>query len=142
MAVYGKFFDLSGQNALVSMLVSLLMLYFLRMVKERGGIAGAFFKALIVFCALAWVTVLRGAYGLCVVGLVAIFYLFYHRNGWKIFLGALVSLLYVTGPLAFYGVWCYDGLRKDSIPKYAYYWFYPVHLLVLGGGVMMFFLPH
>ena len=40
--------------------------------------------------------------------------------------------MYVTGPIAFYGIWCYTGERKDRINKYVYYAFYPLHLLVLG----------
>ena len=40
--------------------------------------------------------------------------------------------MYVTGPIAFYGIWCYNGVRKDRINKYVYYAFYPLHLLVLG----------
>lgn len=137
LAVYGKPLDLSGQNALVSMTVSLLMLYFLRMLKERKGIAGVLLRVFIVLCGVAWVSVLRGAYGLCLVLLAAVFYLFHMKNGWKLFLGVIVSLLYVTGPLAFYGIWCYDGVRKNRIPKYMYYWFYPVHLLVLAGAARM-----
>lgn len=38
----------------------------------------------------------------------------------------------VTGPLAFYGIWCYNEVRTDRIPRYAYYLFYPLHLLALG----------
>jgi len=40
--------------------------------------------------------------------------------------------MYVTGPIAFYGIWCCTGERKDYINKYVYYAFYPLHLLVLG----------
>ena len=47
-------------------------------------------------------------------------------------LGCIISLMYVTGPIAFYGIWCYTGERKDRINKYVYYAFYPLHLLVLG----------
>ena len=47
-------------------------------------------------------------------------------------MGVVVSLLYVTGPLAFYGIYCYNGQRRNRIPKYVYYVFYPLHLLVLG----------
>ncbi len=131
MAVNGKLADWSGQNGLVSMAVSLLMLYFLEMLKEKKGLQYAFGKGLIVLCAVLWVSLLRAQYGLCVVLLAAIFYLLYAKPVWKTFLGILVSLLYVTGPLSFYGIWCYTGERKDRIPKYVYYLFYPLHFLVL-----------
>ena len=39
--------------------------------------------------------------------------------------------MYVTGPLAFYGLWCYNGERKNRINKYIYYAVYPVSLLVM-----------
>lgn len=130
---YEKPFDLSGQNALFSMVVSLLMLYFLKQFAERGGPGGVLLKVLIVGCAVIWVSLFRAGFGLCIVLLTAVFYLGYSRNVLKTILGAAISLLYVTGPLSFYGIWCYDGTRKDRIPKYAYYVFYPLHLLVLWG---------
>lgn len=133
LANYGRLFDLSGQNALFSMVVSLLMLYFLKRFAERGGAGGAFLKVLIVLCAVIWVSLLRAGFGLCIVLLAAIFYLGYSRNILKTFLGIIVSLLYVTGPLAFYGIWCYDGTRENRLPKYTYYIFYPLHLLILWG---------
>lgn len=137
LAVYQKSWDLRGQNALFSLAVSLLMLYFLRMLEEKRGIGGILARLLVVFCAVSWVTFLRAGYGLCVVLLAAVFYLFRESSGWKMALGIPVSLLYVTGPLAFYGIWCYDGERKDRIPKYVYYAFYPLHLLILAGVGMM-----
>lgn len=138
LAVCGKPFDLSGQNALFSMTVCLCLLYLLCIAKKRRGISGVFMKVFFVLCAVAWVSLLHAAYGLCLVLLTAVFYLFYSRNGWKTFLGAAVSLLYVTGPLAFYGIWCYNGVRKDRIPKYVYYGFYPMHLLALWGISMAY----
>ncbi|HCT92611.1 MAG TPA: hypothetical protein DF613_14715 [Lachnospiraceae bacterium] len=133
LAVYGKLWDLSGQNALFSMAVSLLMLYFLRMVQEKKGAAGILLRLLIVGSGVFWVSLLRANCGLCVVLLTAVFYLLYGKNTWKTILGILISLLYVTGPLAFYGIWCYNEVRKNKIPGYAYYLFYPLHLLLLGG---------
>lgn len=132
LANYGRVWDTSGQNELFSMAVSLLMLYFLRMMEEKKGMIGVLLKALIVQCAVLWVTVLRAGGGLCVVLMAAVFYLFYSRSVLKTVLGALLGLLYVTAPLSFYGIWCYDGTRKNKLPKYAYYAFYPLHLLVLG----------
>lgn len=133
LANYRKVWDLTGQNALFSMAIGLLMLYFLRMFQEKKGAGGILMKAVIVLCAVAWVSILRAGFGLCIVLLAAVFYLFDTRSMLKTLLGAAVSLLYVTGPLAFYGLWCYNGVRKNRVPKYAYYLFYPVHLAVLGG---------
>lgn len=137
LANYGRFFDLSGQNALFSMVVSLLMLYFLKRFAERGGAGGILLKALIIMSAVIWVSLFRAGFGLCIVLLAAVFYLGYSRNVLKTFLGIVISLLYVTGPLAFYGIWCYDGTRKNRLPKYIYYMFYPLHLLILWGISMV-----
>lgn len=133
-----RFVDFSSQNALVTMCICLLMLYFLRMLEDRSGAAGHILRCVIVFCAVLWVTLLRAQYGLCVVLLTADFYLFYRRNVLKVILGVIVSLLYVTGPIAFYLLWCYNEKREDKIPKYAYYAFYPLHLLVCGLAVKYF----
>lgn len=122
--------DWSSQNALVTMAVCLLMLYFFKMFQERSGFAGHAVRGLILLSSVLWVTLLRAQYGLCMVLLVAVFYLLYARNVLKTVLGVIASLLYVTGPLAFYGIWCYNGKRRNTVPKYAYYIFYPAHLLV------------
>lgn len=129
--------DWSSQNALVTMCVCLLMLYFLKMVQDKmgqdkKGILGLVAQLMIVLCSVVWVALLRAQYGFCMVLLVAVFYIFYAKNALKIVLGILISLLYVTGPLAFYGIGCYNGQRKDKVPKYMYYMLYPLHLLVFG----------
>mgnify|MGYP000644649506 CR=1 FL=1 len=65
----------------------------------------------------------RAEYGLCIVLLVFVFYVFETRNVLKTVLGCIISLMYVTGPIAFYGIWCCTGERKDYINKYVYYAF-------------------
>lgn len=132
LANSSKIVDWSSQNALVTMCICLLMLYFLRMLAKKGSIAHSLAQWLIVLCAIIWVTICRAEYGLCMVLLVAVFYIFYTRNILKTVLGGVISLLYVTGPLAFYAVWFYNEERKDIIPKYVYYAFYPLHLFILG----------
>ncbi len=132
LANRSKIVDWSSQNALVTMCICLLMLYFLRMLAKKGSIAHSLAQWLIVLCAIIWVTICRAEYGLCMVLLVAVFYIFYTRNILKTVLGGVISLLYVTGPLAFYAVWFYNEERKDIIPKYVYYAFYPLHLFILG----------
>lgn len=138
LATSHKIIDWSSQNALITMSICLLMLYFLGMLKERKGIIYTIARLTIVLCAVVWVTLLKAQFGLCMVLLVAVFYLFYSKNALKTFLGMMVSLLYVTGPLSFYGIWCYTEERKNIIPKYAYYIFYPLHLLILWGIVKIF----
>lgn len=124
--------DWSGQNSLFTMCICLLMLYFLNMLKNQKGIIYTIARIIIVLCAVLWVSFFRAAYGLCMVLLVADFYILYSRDVLKTILGMITSLLYVTGPLSFYGIWFYDGERKDRLPKYFYYIFYPLHLLILG----------
>lgn len=122
--------ELSGQNAMMGTAVSLVMLYLLAAADGKGA-AGRVLQVCTVIGAVFWVTLLRAQYGLCMVLLTAVLYLFRERSGIKTVLGIMISLMYVTGPLAFYGIWCYNGVRKDKLPKYLYYLFYPLHLLIL-----------
>lgn len=138
LAVNRNIWSLSNQNPLFGMTICLLMVYFLNMIKKKTGMAIWLLRVLLVMGAIVWVTLFRVQYGFCMVLLVAIFYLFYTRHVLKTILGGIVSLLYVTGPLAFYGIWCYNEQRKDTISKYVYYVFYPLHLLGLGLIVKLF----
>ena len=131
LAMSGKVLDLSSQNGMFTMCICLILLKCLELTDEIKGAAGKLVQILIVFAAVLWTSLLRSEYGLCMVLLVAVFYLFYTKNVLKTVLGGLISLMYVTGPLAFYGLWCYNGERKDRINKYVYYAVYPVSLLVL-----------
>lgn len=132
LAVSQRLWDWSSQNAMVSTAISLILLYSLKMAGRLSGAAGMLMKAAAVVAAVIWVSLFRAEFGLCMVLLTAVFYLLYEKNVWKTVLGILISLLYVTGPLSFYGIWCYNEKRTDRIPKYVYYVCYPLHLLVLG----------
>ncbi len=135
-----------SQIAMMSLGISLLMLYFIKMYEDKKGIVYRLGEVVIVLCAVGWAAILRARYGLCIVLLVAIFYIFRKRGGVRTVLGIAASLLgiiaevvYLTCPIAFYLIWLYSGERKDKLPKYAYYIFYPVHLLVLGLTTKLFF---
>ena len=131
-AMSGKLLDMSGQNALIGTCICLMMLKCLDFFKQVTGICGMLLKMFVVLAAVIWVSMARAEFGLCMVLLVAVFYLFDTKNILKTVLGCVISLMYVTGPIAFYGIWCYNSERKNRIPKYVYYAFYPLHLLVLG----------
>lgn len=141
-----KLLDWSSQNAMMGLGISLLMLYFIKMFEDKKGMGYRLGELVVVFCAVGWAAILRVRYGLCIVLLVAIFYIFREKGGLRTVLGIAASLLgivaealYVTCPIAFYLIWLYSGERKDKIPKYAYYIFYPIHLLVLGLATKLFF---
>ena len=132
LAICGKAWDLSSQNAMITMSICLIMLKCMDIFKDTAGFMGGMVKILIMIAAIVWVSIFRAEYGLCMVLLVTVFYVFDTRNVLKTVLGCIISLMYVTGPISFYGIWCYNGVRKDRINKYVYYAFYPLHLLVLG----------
>ena len=117
---------------LITMCICLIMLKCMELFSDSSGFAGSMVRILIMIAAIVWVSIFRAEYGLCMVLLVTVFYVFDTRNVLKTVLGCIISLMYVTGPIAFYGIWCYNGVRKDRINKYVYYAFYPLHLLVLG----------
>ena len=62
-------------------------------------------------------------------------YLTRTNRKWQCLAGALLFMFELTAPLAFVLVWFYNGQRGACSPlqKKAFYWFYPVHLLVLAG---------
>lgn len=132
LAMGQKYVDFSSQNAMVTMVICLMMLYALSVLKEKNGFAAGMFRCLIVVAAVIWASLFRAEFGLCIVLLVAVFYIFYTKNVLKTILGVLISMLYVTGPISFYGLWCYNGKREDKFSKYIFYAFYPLHLLMLG----------
>ena len=55
--------------------------------------------------------------------------------------GAVFTLFEPVAPLAFGLVWLYSGERGGSskLEQWAFYWFYPVHLLVLAAAVALAF---
>ncbi|MDO4323183.1 MAG: TraX family protein [Lachnospiraceae bacterium] len=138
LAMQQSFWDLSSQNAMIGTAICLLMLYFLDMFKERKGFMASWARFCIVLGAVVWAALFRVRFGPTMVLLTAVFYLFYARNVMKTVLGILISLIHVTGPLSFYGLWCYDGRTKHENLKYVFYAFYPLHLLVLGVVVTFF----
>ena len=131
LATTGRWVDWSGQNALFTLSLCLVMLYGLRLC-ARPGLAYRVAQACVVLAAAFWSVVLRCGFGLCTVLLVAVYYLFYERKGVRVLLGCAISLMYVTGPISAYPLWSYGGEKGRRINKYWFYLFYPAHLLALG----------
>ena len=117
LAICGKVWDLSSQNAMITMCICLILLKCMELFSNSSGFAGSMVRILIMIAAIVWVSIFRAEYGLCMVLLVTVFYVFDTKNVLKTVLGCIISLMYVTGPIAFYGIWCYNGERKDRINK-------------------------
>ena len=132
LAMGDVLWNMSSQNPLFTLVISLIMLYALRMFSARKGIATRVVQAMIVLAAILWCTLLSTGFGLCTVLLTAVYYLAYEKNGVKVLLGCAISAMYVTGPLSGYALWNYTGQRGWNKNKYLFYAFYPIHLLVLG----------
>lgn len=132
LAMSDALFDFSSQNALFTMTICLIMLYALRMVKDKKGFSGKAMIVIVVVAAILWGSLLKCNFSLCIVLLCAVYYLMYDRKGMAVLMGAALSSMYVTGPLSAYAIWNYEGERGWNKNKYVFYIFYPAHLLILG----------
>lgn len=132
LAMNDTLWDLSSQNVLFTLAVCLIMLYALRMLKGKKGIASKLGMVVVVIAAILWNSILHMNFGLCMILLCAAYYLFYDRKGTRILMGCAISTMYVTGPFSAYALWMYNGQRGWNKNKYVFYLFYPLHLLLLG----------
>ena len=130
LAIHNTLWDMDGQNPLLTLVISLIMLYALRLFSAQKGAATRVVQGLIILAAILWCTLLSTGFGLCTVLLAAIYYLAYDKSGVKILLGCAVSVMYVTGPFSGYALWNYNGERGWNKNKYLFYAFYPLHLLL------------
>ena len=67
LAICGKVWDFSSQNAMITMCICLIMLKCLDLFKETSGFTGGMLKVLILIAAIVWVSIFRAEYGLCIV---------------------------------------------------------------------------
>ena len=132
MAMHQKFFDFSDQNVLFTLAVCLIMLYGLRIYHGKSTLRCRIVKLVIVMAALLWCSILHSAFGMCMVLLVAVYYLFYDKKGIRILIGCGISSLYVTAPFSGYALWNYNGELGCEQKNRIFYWIYPIHLLLFG----------
>ena len=63
--------------------------------------------------------------------LVAVYYLLRDQKS-KLWVGGVISLMYVTGPVSVFLLKRYNGRPGDGPNKYLFYCLYPLILLILG----------
>lgn len=124
----GKAFYLGSQNVYVTLFLGFLALYILENMKTDTE------RAIYIFGIVILSLVLKGDYG--VKGVILIILLYLLKN--QLPLASVLSLGLLSGGVA---AWCaflpinmYNGKRgfiKGEFMKYAFYAFYPVHMLIL-----------
>lgn len=132
LAMRGNILDFQQQNVLFTLAVGLLMLYGLRMFEGRDGMIYRVDQAIVVIVALLWSgVVFNSDYGLCMLLLIAVYYLLREQKLAKILIGCAISVIYVTAPISGFFLYGYNGERGWNKNKYLFYAVFPVHLLVL-----------
>ncbi|MDO5545121.1 MAG: TraX family protein [Eubacteriales bacterium] len=126
LAMSGRVFDWTGQNLLFTLTIGLVMLYGLKLFDAGKGM-----KLLIVFAAVLWSMLMKTQFGVCMILLIAVYYLL-KDNQAKLWIGGIISLIYVTGPVSNFVLKRYDHQLGNYPGKYLFYILYPAHLLLLG----------
>lgn len=131
LAVSGQVWNMKDQNSLWTVLIALLMLWLMRIFDGKELIHRVL-ALLFTVAGCFWAVVLNCKFGGGFVLLTAVFYVLRDKKGWKIFLAALISFIYATGPLGLVPVGLYSGERRGAggWGKYVFYVFYPVMLTV------------
>lgn len=131
-AIYGRVWDMRGQNVLLTHAICLVLLYGLSLFTGQKGARFWVVRIAMILAAFFWVLVLKSQFGLVTVALVVIYYLMYDSKGMRLVIGAAVSITYLTAPLSTYALWKFSGEKGKLWNKYVYYALYPIHLGLLG----------
>ncbi|MGX7263151.1 TraX family protein [Enterococcus crotali] len=142
LAFSHQFIDLKSQNVFFTLLIGLIVIIGLKKIQVHSLKSGLLATIVIgtgIFCA-EWLQTDYG--GWIGVLLIVSFYLLRKEGLIKCIAGALILLQNsLFGVLAFVPIYFYNGQRGKQW-KYFFYWFYPVHLLVLYGIQEYLVLPY
>lgn len=130
-AMTGQLLDFSRQSPMLSLVLCLVMLYFMERVEKHQTVDRVILRILLTLCGLFWAVLLRAEYAIATVLLAAVFYCFRERRAVKLILGVVCCLQYPLAPMAFIALAFYNGKREMKIPPLAFYLLYPAHLVVL-----------
>ncbi len=139
MAASNRIFHLGYQNVFFEFLIGLAVLTGMEQAQIRGKTPLAVEAGKILSVALGCMAavLIQSDYDYIGIIIIAAFYEFHEsRSGRSLsaaVLGGLetLDLNYGVGALAAVPIWFYNGKRGKQRFKYLFYWFYPVHLVVL-----------
>lgn len=129
---------LGYQNVMLTLLLGLVLMYLYEWIKMKYLMQPLLFNTLGVFAIVgtgAAAAFLKTDYGMGGVLLIMVFYLFRGKKAF-LFFGAVVVMVFFIGRFellglaAFLPIFMYNGKRGPKV-KYAFYAFYPAHLMLL-----------
>lgn len=135
LALFGRL-TLYRQNVFFTLFIGLLMLLAIRTAGEKlVNINGRMIlQGAIVVLSCAASFFLLTDYSYMGILLIAVFYFFRNEPKKKCIAGGILFLYELTSVFAFLIIYRYTGKKGASaIPRWAFYWFYPLHLLILWG---------
>jgi len=135
LAFFKTPFTYSMQNVMFTMLIGLLVLIKMQKYEQEGNWIK---EGLVLLAGCAAAFVLQTDYSFFGVILISVFYLLRHNKIFQMLWAMLLILahggreVYAVFALPF--CWWYDPQKKEvRLPKYFFYAFYPLHLLILWG---------
>ena len=132
LAVYNSFFDLSSQNVFFTLFIGLIVLWCMQYFEETLPVHMVPLRYLAAITGMLIAHFLQTDYSAFGVLLIVLLYELRTNRKWQCIAGAILMLFKsYTGPLAFLFIFFYNGERGRQLPKYFFYAFYPVHLLML-----------
>ena len=132
LAVSASIVDIQYQSVMLTLLLGYCGIWSYDELKKRG------YQTIVAFLPAAIATIAAhilhtdyGAFGVFII--VLLYYIGYEKKNLKLFYvcGVFSFLWEVTAPIAFLFIHFYNGKRGLQL-KYIFYFFYPVHLLILG----------
>ena len=137
LAVSGKILDLSVQNPAFGLPLSLLLLIFFRACSGKSA-KNVLIKLMVTLGAVGWAAMLRVEYGVCMVLVAAVLYIFWEKSLLRNIAGATVtivcslsSLFMMAAPMGFLAVHFYNEEKNTEENRWVTYLAYPVSLLII-----------
>lgn len=134
LAFHKECFYWEGQNVFFTLWIGLLVLVGMKYMEERQEFTEAaryLLQAVVVIAGIVIAECLNTDYGGFGVLVIALMYFLRSNKKAQIVCGCVCFLWEITAPLAFIPISQYNGKRGLDL-KYFFYFFYPVHLLILG----------
>lgn len=133
LAFMGTVWDTSHQNVFFSLFLGLLTIFICDSVLQKGRNYKVLTAVTLIGFGIA-ATVMRTDYSFVAVLLIYIFYVFREQEILRCIAGAIsllgAGVIEIAGYVAFIPIHFYNGKRGLRV-KYLFYFFYPVHILVI-----------